>query len=331
MRLVLGSRGSSPASALPDGFLGGSALRLQSLELKSISFPALPNLLLSSTDLVRLTLWNIPDSGYIPPEAIVTGLAVLANLKYLTIKFGSPRSLPDRESRSPLPATRIVLPALIRFQFQGDSEYLEDLVARIDAPFLDYIWITFFYQPLFNTPQLAQFMRRPARFGTPNEVHVNFDHYGVLVKSLSPTRTQDEKSVLRILCRKQSRELDEQLLSLAQVYKSFFPFNYRVKHLYITSRYLPSQWHNIENIQWLEFFHPFTAVKNLYVCKEFAQCMAFFLQQAGERVTDMLPALESLSFEGLQPRGAVQKVAGQFLSARQLMGHPVTVSDWNKR
>ena len=168
-RLVLGSRGSSPASALPDGFLGGSAPRLQSLELDYISFPALPDLLLSSTDLVRLTLWNIPHSGHIPPEAIVTSLAVLANLKYLTIKFGSSRSLSDRESRRPLPETRIVLPALIRFQFQGDSENLEDLVARIDAPFIDYIWITFFYQPFFNIPQLAQFMRRPTRFGTHND------------------------------------------------------------------------------------------------------------------------------------------------------------------
>jgi hypothetical protein len=224
-------------------------------------------------------------------------------------------------------------PALIRFQFQGDSEYLEDLVARIDAPFIDYIWITFFYQPLFNIPQLAQFMRLPKRFGTPNEVHANFDHYGVLVESLSPTRTHDEKSLLRILCREQSRELNEQLLSLAQVYKSFFPSNYTVKRLYITSRYLPSQWHNIEDIQWLEFFHPFTAVRNLYVCKEFAQCIALSLQHwhAGERVTDTLPALERVSLEGLRPSGAVRTAIWEFVSARQLMGHPVTISNWKRR
>jgi hypothetical protein len=41
--------------ALPDGFLGGSAPRLQSLRLSSIPFPALPKLLLSANDLVRLT------------------------------------------------------------------------------------------------------------------------------------------------------------------------------------------------------------------------------------------------------------------------------------
>ena len=331
IRLVLGSRDSSPASTLPDGFLGGSVPRLQSLELDSISFPMLPKLLLSSTDLVRITLWNIPDSGHISPEAIVTSLAVLPKLKHLTIKFGSPRSLPDWESRRPPSPTRIVLPALIRFQFQGASEYLEDLVARIDTPLLDYIWITFFHQPVFNIPQLAHFMRRTTRLEAPNEAHVNLDHYGVLVKSLSSTRTYDEQSVLRILCREQSRELIEQLSSLEQVFTSFFPSNYRVKRLYITSRYLPLQWQNMENMRWSEIFRPFTAVKNLYVCKDYTECIALSLQLVGERETDMLPALQSLFLEGSQPSGPVREAIGQFVSARQLISHPVAVSEWDKR
>jgi hypothetical protein len=86
IHLVLGSRDSNPALALPDWFLGGSAPRLQSLEIESISFRALPKLLLSSVDLVLITLWNIPDSGHISPEATVTSLAVLAKLKYLTMR-----------------------------------------------------------------------------------------------------------------------------------------------------------------------------------------------------------------------------------------------------
>ena len=42
------------ARALPVRFLGGHAPRLQTLELHCIPFPALPKLLLSTTDLVRL-------------------------------------------------------------------------------------------------------------------------------------------------------------------------------------------------------------------------------------------------------------------------------------
>ena len=162
-----------PAPALPDGFLGGSAPRLQTLELDSIPFPALPKLLLSATDLVRLTLLNIPHAGYFSPEVIVTSLAVLANLRSLTIEFKFRRSSP--EERRPLTPTlaRTVLPALTRFQFLGVTEYLEDFVARIDAPFLDSISITFFHRLIFDardTPQLAQFMRRTARLETG---HVN--------------------------------------------------------------------------------------------------------------------------------------------------------------
>jgi hypothetical protein len=327
IHLMLGyaSNYSRPALALSDGFLGGSAPLLQSLRLHSIPFPALPKLLLSATHLVYLALVGIPHSGYISPEAIVTGLAVLTNLKSLTIEFESPLSRPDRENRRPPPPRRIILPALARFEFQGVSEYLEDLVARIDAPFLDSIWITFFHQLIFNIPLLAQLLRRTTSFGALNEAHVDFDYSGVQIESLPPTRTFDEKSRLRISC----RELDWQLSPLAQVFTSVLASIYLVEHLYINGpRYLPSQRQDdIEDLQWL---HPFSAVKNLYVSKESAQCIAPALQNlVGERVTGVLPALKSLFLEELQPSGPAQEAIEQFVAARQLLGHPVAVSRWN--
>ena len=313
------------APALPDGLLGGFAPSLQSLKLYSIAFPALPKLLLSATDLVRLTLWNIPHSGYISPEAFVSGLAVLVNLRYLTVKFESPLSRPNRESRRPLPPTRTVLPALTRFEFRGVSEYLENLVARIDAPLLDSIWITFFHQLIFDIPQLAQFTRRTARFQALNEAHVDFDYFGVQVGYLPPTRTFDEKSGLRISC----REFDWQLSSLAQVLTSFFSSTYMMERLYIYGpRNLPSQGqYDIENVQWLEIFHPLTSVKNLYVFKGFAQSITPALQDlVRERGTDVLPALECLYLEDFQLSGPVQEAIEKFVSTRQLLGHPVVIS-----
>jgi hypothetical protein len=44
----------------------------------------------------------------------------------------------------------------------------------------------------------------------------------------------------------------------------------------------------------------------------------------------MLPALESLSVEDLQQLGPVQKTIGQFIAARQLLGHPVVVYQWDR-
>jgi hypothetical protein len=328
LRLGFDGSYSGPAPALPDRFLGGSAPpSLQSLKLYSIRFPALPNFLSSATDLVDLTLRNIPHSGYFSPEAIVTGLAALANLKSLAIEFESPLSRPDREP--PPPPTRTVLPALTRFEFHGVSEYLEDLVARIDAPLLDSIWINLFNRLIFDLPQHAQFIRRTKGFHTLNEVHFDFHYTCVQVGYLPPNRTVYEKSGLRISCRK----LDWQLSSVAQVLTSFFPSIYMVEHLYIYGpRILPSQWQdNFENMQWLEIFHPFTAVKNLYVSKEFAQCIAAALQElVGGRVTDVLPALEGLFLERLQPSGPIQEAIGKFVAVRQVTGHPITVSPWKR-
>jgi hypothetical protein len=105
-----------------------------------------------------------------------------------------------------------------------------------------------------------------------------------------------------------------------------------VGHLYIyRPRNLPSQWQDdIENGQWLETLDPFTAVTDLYLCKEFAQCITPALQElVEERVMDVLPALESLFLEELQPSGPVQEAIGQFVAARRLLGHPVAVIDWD--
>ena len=68
---------------------------------------------------------------------MVTCLSVLTRLEILVIGFESPRSRPDRKSRRPPPPTRTLLPVLTEFHFRGHEKYLEDLVARIDAPLLD--------------------------------------------------------------------------------------------------------------------------------------------------------------------------------------------------
>jgi hypothetical protein len=105
---------------------------------------------------------------------------------------------------------------------------------------------------------------------------------------------------LKISC----RGLDWQLSSLAQVLTSFIPSIYMVEQLYIhmmihSSGYFPLRLQDdIENMQWPEIFHPFTAVKNLFVCKEFVPCIASTPQDlVWERVAGVLPALERLFLE----------------------------------
>ena len=72
---------------LPDSFLGGSAPRLRLLSLEGIPYPSIGTLLLSTTNLVRLWLWNIPHSGHIAPEMIVPCLSMLPRLESLSLGF----------------------------------------------------------------------------------------------------------------------------------------------------------------------------------------------------------------------------------------------------
>jgi hypothetical protein len=149
-------------------------------------------------------------------------------------------------------------------------------VARIDTPLLDSIWITFVRHPIIDIPQLAHFLRRTTRFEALKEAHVDLDGYDVQVESFPPTRTSDANSALIISC----RQLYWPVPSLTQVFTSFFTSIYMVEDLYIFEpQKIPPRWQDdIENIEWLEIFRPFTAVKNLYICEKFAQQLASSLQ-----------------------------------------------------
>ena len=208
--------GDETRPVILESFLGGSAPRLQYLQLLSVPFPGLPNLLLSATDLVNLDIWNIPHSGYFSPEAMVRCLAMLTRLERLWLEFESPLSCPVRGSRRLPPATRSVLPVLNHFRFKGVSEYMEDLVARIDAPQVDRLSIIFFHHLILDTPQLAQFIGRTPKLQTLDEARLVFGNRHVQI--ISP-RTPARSFELGISC----RQSDWQLSFLAQVCSSFFP------------------------------------------------------------------------------------------------------------
>ena len=164
-RLHLGSQGGT-VPVVPGSFLGGYTPRPQSLlVLDAIPFPELPTLLLSASHLSHLDLWRIPNSGYISPEAMVTCLSALTCLESLAIKFEFPRSSRlDRKSRRL--GGRILLSVLTDLHFKGVGEYLDELVAWIDAPLLGNLEITFFHQLSLDTPQLTQFISRTLKFKT---------------------------------------------------------------------------------------------------------------------------------------------------------------------
>jgi hypothetical protein len=154
---------------------------------------------------------------------------------------------------------------------------------------------------------------------------VDFDSERVLVTSLPPTQNVDEKPGFRI----SSELLSWEFSSLIQNLTSFFSSICIVEHLYIYG--LPVWKDDVEGVRWPEIFLPLVAVKNLYLSKEIAQFISPALQElVGESVTNVLPALERIYLEELEPSRPVQDAIRQFIAARQLLDHTVAVSHWNR-
>jgi hypothetical protein len=301
------------APVLPDSFLGGSAPRLREIWLRGIPFPGIGKLLSSAADLVTLSLLDIPRSGYISPEAMVVGLSSLARLGTLRLRFRSPRSRAIPENRHPSPLKRVVLPSLTRLYFQGESEYVEDIMSKIDAPLLNNMDITFFNQLLFDTPQLRHFISRTGNFKASDCAFIQFDDGCVAVE---PFRTLS----LRIRC----KPSDWQLSSLSQLYNSaLYPLP-TLEHLEVYNR---KYWEDdMENVQWLELLRLFPSLKDLVLSNKSLGLVAPALNELdGESVTEVLPALQNVITQGPQPSERDHKAIGKFIATRQLLGSPITV------
>lgn len=162
---------------------------------------------------------------------MATCLSVLTGLETLIIEFESPQSHPIR--RIP-PQTCTLLPILTEFAFGGDDEYLEDLVAGIDAPLLNNLTITFFHLQRLDTPQLRQFISRIPKFKGHGKAHVDITNSDVSVTLL------DGGFYLGVEC----DDSDLRLWSLEQVCSSLLPQALidAVEHLYITSGLSLSLW-----------------------------------------------------------------------------------------
>jgi len=119
-----------------------------------------------------------------------------------------------------------------------------------------------------------------------------------------------------------------QLLSLAQFCSTSLPHLPTLERLSMHELMcLGPQWtDDMESAPWLELLHPFVAVKDLALSRFLARRVAPALRElTGESVTELLPELRHVFVDGFDPSGPTQGAIAQFVAARQLYGHPVTV------
>ena len=318
-------------SVISRSFLGGSAPSLRDLVVIAIPFPPLVGLLLSATNLVRLRYDNFPHSGYISPQAMVTGLSALTRLESLSLTFQSPGGLPDRAIRFSFPHTRILLPALTYLRFRSAPEYMEDLVAQVDAPLLESIVIESFNQEVLEASELAKFVRRADKLSLAHQARVIFKSDSICTTLSSPKllfgHVDPKTLMLDLTCDVSALRLSY----LAQFCASSLPTLSPFESLYIDLPICFALEDFIDDAdpQWLELLRIFTAVKHLHLSKIVARHVALALRGLlVEQVAEVVPALENVFIPGLEPSGRVREAISEFTDARQLSGHPVSIRDW---
>ena len=119
---------------------------------------------------------------------------------------------------------------------------------------------------------------------------------------------------------------------LEQVCTSTLPPLSTLEDLYIYEHTWLHDWEeNLDNSIWLELLYLFTTAKNLYLSEKIASRIVPALQELlGGRTTEVLPTLQNIYVEELQPSGPVQEGVGKFIAARQVTSHPITVSRWDR-
>jgi hypothetical protein len=303
---------------LPSTFRWGSLLR--TLHSTGIAFPSFPQLLSPSQGLVDLQLHQIPSSGYFPPEAFANALSGMTHLRPISLHF---LSLPPRRNFLCLPpqsGERIVLPALTCLKYRGTSKYLDSFGARIDAPLLEEIEITFFCQPTVDASQLGRFIGRIEMQTPLNKAEVETSTDAI---SISFTNSGASTHLrLQIFC----KQLDWQLSCMAQVCDRISPFLH-VSDLGINTVRPSDGQDDVSDGQWLDLLRSFKfdSAKSFWVAGEHATDILCILGPASEGNTHMLPSLRHIRGP-MAMDGPLWDSIQSFIAKRSTTGRPVEVN-----
>ena len=317
--LTLSSRDIIPP-ALPSTFRWGPHLR--ALHSTRVTFPSFPQLLLLSQNLVDLQLHDIPISGYISPHAFANSLSEMTQLETLSLHF---LSFPRRRiylSLPPQAAERIVLPSLTCLKYRGISKYLDNLVARIDAPHLGDIDITLFSQPTMDASQLGRFIERIELQTSLTQAEVQTSSHAISI-CFTNSSTSSMPLLLQISC----KQLDWQLSSMIRVCDQFSPFLFRVKELSIDTVQLSSRQDDLGGEQLQDLLCAFGGTTDFRVAGVLVPDILCALRPADQsrgNETIALPALRNLRTDKpMEMYGPSWDILQSFIASRSLSGRPV--------
>ena len=304
---------------LPSTFRCGPHLR--TLHFTGIAFPALPRLLSSSRDLVDIQLHEIPDIGYISPESLRNALSGMSRLRSLSLRFHSLHSLSaaDYIELYPPSGKHVVLPTLTCLTYQGTSEYLDSLVARIDAPSLRDVAISFFNEFIYNVSNIRLFINRIEMQKSHRQSDILFSEHSISISLTQPAPTCLK---LQVLC----EQLGQQLYSIARSCSLLSSFFLCVEDLRIEATRPLSRQDGTDSVRWVELIRSFSATKRFHLNGDFSTDVFRALEISGSLHKTVLPALHKLYIPQPSPRHApLREAVASLMTSRSLSGHPIAV------
>lgn len=315
----------------PETFLGGSTPRLQDCSLHGFIFPALPTLLISAHHLVSLVLSQIPVSGFASPEVMAHFLSTLPNLNRLELIFIFPKdnimTHSDLTSPSRAPLTAANLPSLLSFTFEGHSEYLEDLLARIDATSIFYLNVHLFLKPVAFISHLYRLISHNKWLKGFHKCYVHLNPWNIFLGGGTPGR---------LFLTSYSGTLGSQTSFMTQLSENRvdrvegFDIYGGTKYGVISEEVNPQG--DMGTQQWLDLFRPFTAAKRLFVGEDVVPAVVDVLRGLPEGMAaEVLPALRTLILREPDWIGSLREAIEPFPTAHELSGRPVSLMQWGPR
>ena len=307
--LVLQPRNSVPLT-LPRAFRWGT--RLRCLKLTRIIVPLLLQLLYSSRNLVDLQLHEVFDPQKISPEVLTNTLSRMTQLRSLSLHIPFTT---DRNGISPRPRKRVVLPALTSLNFRGNTKYLEDLVARIDAPRLRGIKVTFLNESIFDLSKLTKFIDQIEMHKSHRRADILLSERDISISLTQPGSPTNIK--LQVLKQLSDSELLYSMDRICQYFSAVFS---NVEDLRISAT---GQSPASLEISRPTILRSFAGVKRFYVAGNNSTNIMHVLQAPDWRRENVLPSLHKLLVS--QPGPHLREAVVSLMVSRRLSGYPITV------
>jgi hypothetical protein len=293
------------------------APRLRSIFLLYVPISAVSPLLTNATNLISLTIALIPTYADLTPEYLVELISSLPQLEDLSTTFLplTPEGLTQLQRT---PSIRVILPSLWRFTYCGVNDYLQNLLALIGTPLLQYFCATCYWHDTCTSPHLSNFL------GT-----TQYLHFGMAEVSIHPT-----KLAIAYLPAQPSASLpyfsftiDEtydglsQVTSLVQICSATEPILPTVEGLILRSDNERGIL-KFSNEQWHAFLQSFVGVRTLRTEITLAAGLSEVLRpNNGAPAEELLPRLSKLVV--VSEKDVTHGPLLSSINARRLAGHHI--------